>query len=67
MLSYKEHGLLLCEVHLLRQTAQQVLPGQISAEFLEELNDLMDLRTGVERQNRVVDRIRWAYSKWLHL
>lgn len=65
MLSYKEHGLLLCEVHVLRQAAQEVLPGQINAEFLEELNDLMNLRTGVERQMRVVDRIRWAYSKWL--
>lgn len=42
-----------------------MLPGQINGEFLEELNDLMDLRTGVERQMRVVDRIRWAYSKWL--
>lgn len=41
-----------------------MLPGQINAEFLEDLNDLMDLRTGVERQMRVVDRIRWAYSKW---
>lgn len=67
MLSYKEHGLLLCEVHVLRQAAEQVLPGQINVEFLEELNDLMDLRTGVERQMRVVDRIRWAYSKWLRL
>ncbi|MCJ1261356.1 Nuclear control of ATPase protein 2 [Lobaria immixta] len=65
MLSYKEHGLLLCEVHVLRQAAHQVLPGQINAEFLEDLNDLMDLRTGVGRQMRVVDRIRWAYSKWL--
>ncbi|MCJ1470915.1 Nuclear control of ATPase protein 2 [Pseudocyphellaria aurata] len=67
MLSYKEHGLLLCQVHVLRQAAQQVLPGQINVEFLEELNDLMDLRAGVERQLRVVDRIRWAYSKWLRL
>jgi nuclear-control-of-ATPase protein 2 len=65
MLSYKEHGLLLCEVHVLRQRAQEVLPGEINAEFLEEINDLVDLRTGVERQVRVVDRIRWAYSKWL--
>ena len=65
MLSYKEHGLLLCEVHVLRQAAQRALPGQINAEFLEELNDLMDLRTGVERQMRVVDRIRWTYSQWL--
>ena len=65
MLSYKEHGMILCEVHILRQRAQQVLPGVIYAEFLEEVNDLVDIRTGVERQIRVVDRIRWAYSNWL--
>ena len=65
MLSYKEHGLLLCEVHVLRQRAREVLPGEINAEFLEDIKDLVDLRTGVERQIRVVDRIRWAYFKWL--
>lgn len=57
--------MLLCEVYLLRQKAQRVLPGEIYNEFLEEMNDLVDLRTGVERQTRVVGRIRWAYSKWL--
>ena len=65
MLSYKEHGLLLCEVHILRQRARKVLPGEIYNEFLEEINDLVDLRTGVDRQVRVVERIRWAYAKWL--
>ena len=67
ILSYKDHGLLLCEVHVLRQTAQGILPNEINAELLEELNDLVDLRTGIERQLRVVDRIRWAYAKWLPL
>ena len=65
MLSYKEHGMVLCEVHILRQKAQRVLPGEIYAEFLEELSDLIDIRTGVDRQIRAVDRIRWAYGKWL--
>ena len=65
MLSYKDHGMLLCEVHMLRQKAQHVLPGEIYNDLLEEMNDLVDLRTGVERQTRVVERIRWAYSKWL--
>lgn len=65
MLSYKSHGMLLCEVHILRQRAQRTLPGEINNEFLEEINDLIDLRTGVERQVRVVERIRWAYSRWL--
>lgn len=65
LLSYKEHGLLLSEAHILRKTLLQVLPVQVSAEFLEDLNELTDLRTGVERQVRVVNRIRWAYAKWL--
>ena len=65
MLTYKEHGLLLCEIHLLRQKALQTLPREIYAEFLEDLGDLADLRTGIQRQLRVADRIRWAYDKWL--
>ena len=65
MLSYKEHGLLLCEVHVLRQRAVRALPGDIHRDFLEEIRDLVDIRTGVERQTRVVDRMRWAYAKWM--
>lgn len=67
ILSYKDHGLLLCEIHILRHAAQKILPSEINAEFLEDLDDLVDLRTGVERQLRVVDRIRWAYAHWLPL
>ena len=66
VLSYKDHGMLLCEVHVLRKKAKQILPGDIFNEFLEELHDLIDLRTGVDRQMHIVERIRWAYSKWLN-
>lgn len=65
MLSYKDHGLLLCEIHVLRQKAVEVIPSTLRNEFLEDINDLADIRTGVERQARVVERIRWAYAKWL--
>lgn len=65
MLSYKEHGLLLCEVHVLRQDSLRVLPGEVQREFLEDVNDLVDIKTGVERQGKVVERIRWSYWKWL--
>ena len=65
MLSYKERGLLLCEVQILRQTAQGMLPGEINREFLEDVNDLVDVRTGIEQQLRIVERVRWAYAKWL--
>ena len=65
MLSYKDHGMLLFEVHVLRQKARHILPGEIYNEFLEEVNELIELRLGIERQIRVAERIRWAYSKWL--
>ncbi|KAL8735718.1 MAG: hypothetical protein Q9181_002721 [Wetmoreana brouardii] len=65
MLSYKDHGMLLCEVHVLRQSVRRTMSGEIYTEFLEEINELVDLRTGVERQIRVVDRMRWAYSQWM--
>lgn len=65
LLTYKDHGLLLCEVHVLRQRAMAVIPGSIQREFLEDLDDLMDIRNGVEKQIRVVERIQWAYGKWL--
>lgn len=66
ILSYKDHGLLLCEVHVLRSRAKGIFPGEIERDFLEDVNELVDIRIGIERQLKVVQRIRWAYAKWLH-
>ncbi|KAF2019631.1 NCA2-domain-containing protein [Aaosphaeria arxii CBS 175.79] len=63
-LSYRDHGLLLCEVHLLRQAASGILPRRIFHDFLREVDELVDVRSGLVRQKEVVERIRWAYSKW---
>jgi len=62
--SYKDHGLLLCQVHLLRQTARGVLPRRIFHDLLVEIDELVDVRSGLVRQQKVVERIRWAYWKW---
>ncbi|KAF1947982.1 NCA2-domain-containing protein [Clathrospora elynae] len=62
-IAYKDHGLLLCEVHLLRQAASGILPRRIFHDFLVEIDELVDVRSGLERQQKVVERIRWAYSK----
>lgn len=61
---YRDHGLLLCEVHLLRQEASRVLPRRIFHEFLQEIDELVNIQSGLERQQKVVERIRWAYSRW---
>lgn len=65
IISEENHGILLCESHLLRQRAAAVLPGNTKREFLQDLNDLLDIKAGVGRQINVLRRIEWAYSKWL--
>ena len=64
VLPYKDHGFLIAEVHVLRRLARKLLPAEIEKDFLEDLNDLANLR-GVQYQQRALDRIRWAYAKWL--
>ena len=63
-LYYKDHGLLLCEVHVLRQAAGKVMPAQIFRDFVEDVEELVDVRTGVKKQRKVVNRIRWAYKRY---
>lgn len=64
VLSYKDHGLLLCEVHVLRSLSAKLMPRDIVREFLEDLGDLANMR-GINVQARALERIRWAYAKWL--
>ncbi|KAL8285521.1 hypothetical protein RB597_002541 [Gaeumannomyces tritici] len=64
LLSYKEYGLMVCEVHMLRKLVRGMMPADIEKEFLEDLDDVANVK-GVTAQIRALDRIRWAYSKWL--
>jgi len=63
-LFYKDQGLLLCEVHGLRQAAETVMPNEIYREFSEDADDLCDVRIGAERQRMTAARIRWAYGRY---
>ncbi|PWW72983.1 NCA2-domain-containing protein [Tuber magnatum] len=65
VLTYKEHGLLLCEIHVLREFAKRALPAGVRAEFAEDVEELVDVRRGVKSQFRVLERIRWVYAKWI--
>ncbi|KAE8442099.1 hypothetical protein EG329_003857 [Mollisiaceae sp. DMI_Dod_QoI] len=65
LLSYKDHGLLLCEVHVLRKRAHRLFPGEIEREFLEDVADLCNINSGIQAQLKVLERIRWGYGKWL--
>jgi nuclear-control-of-ATPase protein 2 len=64
VVSYKDHGLLVCEVHVLRRLAHGVLPGDVEKEFIEDVDELANLK-GINIQMRALDRIRWAYAEWL--
>ncbi|KAF3927552.1 hypothetical protein AA313_de0204545 [Arthrobotrys entomopaga] len=59
-LTFKEHGLLLCEIHVLRELAGYVLPrGVVMKDFLEDLEEMGSIRNGVLAQRGVVERVRW--------
>ncbi|AEO55336.1 hypothetical protein MYCTH_97642 [Thermothelomyces thermophilus ATCC 42464] len=64
IISYRDHGLLVCEVHVLRGLAHGVLPGDIEKEFIEDLDELANLK-GIQVQMKALERIRWAYAEWL--
>ncbi|KAM0342829.1 hypothetical protein ACHAPU_009193 [Fusarium lateritium] len=65
LLSYKDHGLLLSEVHILRDLVDRLMPREVGREFLEDLDDLSNMK-GIQLQTRALERIRWAYARWLH-
>ncbi|EGX92894.1 ATP synthase regulation protein NCA2 [Cordyceps militaris CM01] len=64
MLSYKDHGLLLCELHVLRSLTTKLLPRSVQQDFLEDLDDLANIK-GIGFQAKALTRIRWAYARWL--
>jgi nuclear-control-of-ATPase protein 2 len=40
------------------------MPRDIEKEFLEDLDELANIK-GVQVQTKALDRIRWAYGRWL--
>lgn len=64
VLYYKDYGLLVAESHILRQCAANVLPTTEFREFLIDVDELVDIKAGIERQKQVIGRLRWGYSKW---
>lgn len=65
VLGYKDHGLLVCEVHVLREMARGVLSGEVEREFLADVAELGDVTRGVEGQMGVLGRLRWGYARYL--
>lgn len=64
ILSYKHRGLLVCEVHVLRNLSTGLFPGDVEKEFLEDVDEMLNGKT-VDKQRLALDRVRWAYSRYL--
>ncbi|CAK7274249.1 Nuclear control of ATPase protein 2 [Sporothrix epigloea] len=64
ILSYKHRGLLVCEVHVLRKVAQGLFPGDVEKEFLQDVDEMLNGKT-VDKQRLALDRVRWAYGRYL--
>lgn len=61
VISHKDSGRLLYEAEALLQQVKGVLGGMQYREFREDIQDLLDVEGGVDRQLRVVERMRWAH------
>ena len=62
-ISYKDHGLLLCETHTLRREASQIMPGRVWRDFVVEVRELEDVRKGFGRMNRTLERMWRAFAR----
>lgn len=58
-LNYKEHGLLVCEIYVLRETLRKAASGRASrAEMKQDLKELEEVHVGVKRQRAVIKRMK---------
>ena len=64
-MDYESFGLLVCEAIVLRDLAAKAMPKQVFADFARDFDGMLNVHAGVELQKMVVDRMRWAYTKWL--
>lgn len=63
VLSYQDHGILLCDTEALLHKGRETLGRVDRHEFQKDIRELVDVRQGVERQLQVVERMRWGYTR----
>ncbi|KAE8348405.1 ATP synthase regulation protein NCA2-domain-containing protein [Aspergillus coremiiformis] len=65
LLTYRNHGLLICETEVLLRKAGTLLKGADLRAFQEDIGDLINQKT-VGRQLEIIGRMGWVYTKWMH-
>jgi nuclear-control-of-ATPase protein 2 len=58
---YKDSGQLICEAEALLQQMRAVFSSMKYQEFREDIQDLLNVQIGVDKQLRVIERMRWSY------
>jgi nuclear-control-of-ATPase protein 2 len=61
-LPFKEQGLILCEIHVLRNHLR-LLPRDVKESFLADLDSLAN--GNIVLQKETLRKMRWDYYKWL--
>ncbi|KAJ5977442.1 hypothetical protein N7501_000784 [Penicillium viridicatum] len=59
--AYKDSGQLICEAEALLQHMKIISGSMQYEEFREDIQDLLNVQNGVDKQLRVIERMRWAY------
>ncbi|KAG0156532.1 hypothetical protein PDIDSM_3711 [Penicillium digitatum] len=60
-IAYKDSGQLICEAEALLQHMKIISGSMQYEEFREDIQDLLNVQNGVDKQLRVIERMRWAY------
>ncbi|KAJ5498411.1 hypothetical protein N7453_007462 [Penicillium expansum] len=60
-IAYKDSGQLICEAEALLQHVRIISGSMQYEEFREDIQDLLNVQNGVDKQLRVIERMRWAY------
>jgi nuclear-control-of-ATPase protein 2 len=58
---YKDAGQLICEAEALLLHVKVIFGSMQYEEFREDIQDLLNVQDGVDKQLRVIERMRWAY------
>ena len=60
-ITYRDSGQLICEAEALLQHVKTISNSMQYQEFREDIQDLLNVQDGVDKQLRVVERMRWVY------
>ncbi|KGO70964.1 Nuclear control of ATP synthase 2 [Penicillium italicum] len=60
-IAYKDSGQLICEAEALLEHVKIISGRMQYEEFREDIQDLLNVQNGVDKQLRVIERMRWAY------